>query len=71
MSDDPYAEDRAVVAQELTDAQELDFNEYVGFMAEYGIRLRELSRKHEDPETAYRHLLKYSDDFLESLNGQS
>lgn len=68
--EDTYAEDEATIERELTEAQLLGFNEYVGFMAEYGVRLRELSRKYEDPEMAYRYLLRYSDDFLEDFPGQ-
>ncbi|MGY1502992.1 hypothetical protein ACW4TU_41560 [Streptomyces sp. QTS52] len=68
--EDRYAEDESTIERELTEAQVLGFNEYVGFTAHYGVRLRELSRKHENPEAAYRYLLKYSDDFLEDFPDQ-
>lgn len=66
--EDAYAEDKATIARELTEAQSLEFGAYAGYLADYGIRLRELSRQYPDPELAYQHLLKYSDNFLEEVN---
>jgi hypothetical protein len=37
----------------------------------YGARLHELSRMYDDQEMAYRHLLQYSDGFLEDFPGQA
>ncbi|WP_328683159.1 hypothetical protein [Streptomyces sp. NBC_00343] len=68
--DDRYTLAEAAIERELTEAQLMDFNSYVDFMAHYGARLHELSRMYDDPETAYRHLLKYSDDFVEDFNGE-
>ncbi|MGW3154019.1 hypothetical protein [Streptomyces sp. NPDC001089] len=68
--EDQYADDRAVIEQDMTAAQELPFEQYAGYLAEYGIKLRELAAKHDYPEGAYRHLLAYSDEVLERINGQ-
>ncbi|MFJ8507718.1 hypothetical protein [Streptomyces avermitilis] len=64
-----YAADYAVIEQDLTEAQSLEFGAYVGFLAHYGAKLQELAYKHPDQQEAYRRLLKHSDDFLEGLNG--
>ncbi|MFE4991410.1 hypothetical protein ACFRH4_08670 [Streptomyces mirabilis] len=66
--DEQYAEDYAAIEQDLTAAQTLEFGAYAGYLAQYGIRLRELAEKHEHPEAAYGRLLQYSDDFLDRLN---
>jgi len=68
--DDRYALAEAAIERELTEAQLLDFNSYVGFMAHFGARIWELARMYDDPEMAHRHLLKYADDFVEDSNGE-
>ncbi|KAA0924262.1 hypothetical protein [Streptomyces apricus] len=67
-TEDQYAAEEAVIERELTEAQFLEFDDYVGFLAHYGARIWELARRHDHPEIAHRHLMKYSDDFLESFN---
>jgi hypothetical protein len=69
-NDDWYALAEGAIERELTEAQLLPFEQYVGFMAHYGARIWELARMYEDPEIAHRYLLKYSDDFLEDFPGQ-
>lgn len=66
--DDRYAAEEAEIERDLTEAQFLEFNEYCGYLAHYGARIWELARRHDNPEIAHRHLMKYSDDFLESFN---
>ncbi|MFI1409396.1 hypothetical protein ACH4Y0_05620 [Streptomyces sp. NPDC020707] len=68
MDEDQYAAEEAVIERELTEARLTEFNDYVGFLAHYGARIWELARRHDYPEAAHRHLMKYSDDFLESFN---
>ncbi|WP_430376710.1 hypothetical protein [Streptomyces sp. B1-3] len=69
--DDRYALAEAAIERELTEAQLLPFEQYVGFMAHgFPVRLWELARMYDNPEIAHRHLLKYSDDFLEDFPGQ-
>ncbi|MFJ3665055.1 hypothetical protein ACIPSE_01225 [Streptomyces sp. NPDC090106] len=68
MEDDRYAAEEAVIERELTEAQHLEFNEYCGFLANYGARIWELARRHENPELVHGHLMRYSDDFLENFN---
>ncbi|MFD8072172.1 hypothetical protein ACFV3E_05915 [Streptomyces sp. NPDC059718] len=64
-----YAADEAVVEQELTGTQALEFGEYCGFMAHYGARLYELAANHECPETAFKHLQAHAEAFLDRLHG--
>jgi hypothetical protein len=68
--DEQYAADYAVIEQDLTEAQELEFGAYCGFMADYGIKLRELAAKHSFPDGAFMHLRTYADDFLDRLNAE-
>jgi len=70
VTDDQYAADYAVIEQDMMAAQDLEFGAYAGYLAEYGIKLRELAARYDDPEMAYRHLLAYSDDVLDRINGQ-
>ncbi|MFI0939157.1 hypothetical protein [Streptomyces sp. NPDC021020] len=66
--DDRYGADYAVIEGELTGAQSMEFAEYAGFLANYGIRLRELAAKHPFPDGAFIHLRTYADEFLEELH---
>lgn len=68
--DEQYADDYAVIEQDLTEAQELEFGAYCGFMADYGIKLRELAAKHPFPDGAFIHLRTYADDFLDELHAE-
>ncbi|MFE7029463.1 hypothetical protein ACFU9Y_04070 [Streptomyces sp. NPDC057621] len=63
-----YTDDYAVIEQDLTEAQALEFNEYCGFLAHYGVKLRELAAKHDYPEGAFEHLRGYADALLDRLN---
>jgi uncharacterized cupin superfamily protein len=65
-----YAKDFAAIEQDLAEAQSLEFGAYVGFMAHYGVKLRQLAEKHPSPEGAFRHLQAHADEFLERLNGR-
>jgi hypothetical protein len=65
--DDPYAEDYAAIDGDLEHAVTLGFAEYVGYMAHYGARLRELAAAHPAPESAYLHLRDYADRVVERL----
>jgi len=67
-NDEQYAADYAVIEQDLTDAQELEFDAYCGFMADYGIKLRELAAKHPYPDGSFIHLRTYADRYLEGLH---
>jgi hypothetical protein len=69
-NDEQYAADYAVIEQDLTEAQELEFGPYAGFLADYGLRLRKLAAKHPFPDGAFVHLRTYADHFLDQLHGQ-
>jgi hypothetical protein len=66
--DERYAADYAVIEGELTAAQSMEFAEYAGLLANYGLRLRELAAKHPFPDGAFVRLRMYADDFLEELH---
>lgn len=66
--DEQYAADYAVIEEELTAAQVLEFGPYAGFLADYGLRIRQLAAKHPFPDGAFIHLRGYADEFLEELH---
>jgi hypothetical protein len=68
--DEQYAADYAVIEQDLIKAQKLEFGPYAGFLADYGIKLRELAAKHPHPDGAFIHLRTNADEFLEKLHGE-
>ncbi|MFE6627363.1 hypothetical protein ACFVNB_08965 [Streptomyces rochei] len=65
---DQYAADFAVIEQDLTEAQSLEFGAYAGYLAHYGSRLHRLAAEHADPMMAFRILQRHADEFLEGLN---
>ncbi|MER6112414.1 hypothetical protein [Streptomyces hirsutus] len=67
-AEDQYAADKAVIEQDLTQAQSLEFGAYAGYLAHYHRRLHELADKHPDPLMAFRLLQRHADEFLEGLN---
>lgn len=66
--DERYAAEYAVIEGELTAAQSMEFAEYAGFLANYGLRLQELAAKHSFPEGTFVRLRMYADEFLEELH---
>ncbi|BDT39671.1 MULTISPECIES: hypothetical protein [Streptomyces] len=62
-----YAEDRATVKADMEQAVTLEFGEYVGYLAHYGIKLWKLADKHPARELAHRHLQNYADEVLDEL----
>jgi hypothetical protein len=70
MTADSYSADRAVIEQDLEQAVHLDFAEYVGFMAHYGVRLRRLAAEHPNPDGAFLVLRGYADQVVERLGNQ-
>ena len=67
MPDNPYAGDHAVIDQDMAHAVTLDFASYLGYLARYGDKLRELADAHPFPEGAFLHLRAYADHALERL----
>ncbi|MEU5433844.1 hypothetical protein AB0G73_10760 [Streptomyces sp. NPDC020719] len=67
MTSDDYKDDHAVIDADMSQAVTLDFAEYVGFLAHYGVKLRKLAAKHENPEATFLKLRAYADKVIADL----